>query len=91
MSAKALEILKSKMSLEERRQFVANCNKQNPDWEKKIDGRTLGVYYTGTGAGLFSGTISFRWYLSKEGYNYWAVIYSRFTREELKTKINLNE
>ena len=80
MSAKALEILKSKMSLKERRQFVRNCNKQNPGWEKKIDGKNLSTY--DYGLGLFSGTISFRWCSSKEGYNYWKKIYRRFTREE---------
>ena len=91
MSAKALEILKAKMSLKERRQFVANCKKLNPDWEKKINGRTLSVYYSGTGCGLFSATMSFSWHLSKENYGYWRDIYNRFTGEERSTKINLNE
>jgi len=91
MSAKALEILKAKMSLKERRQFVANCKKLNPDWEKKINGRTLSVYYSGTGCGLFSATMSFSWHFSKEGYKYWSAIYGRFTKEELKTRINLSE
>jgi len=89
MSAKALEILKAKMSLKERRQFVKNCKKDNPSWEKKIDGKDLSTYYKGVG--LFNSTISFRWYMSKEGYNYWSAIYLRFTKEELKTKINLSE
>ena len=91
MSAKALEILKSKMSLKERRQFVANCKKLNPGWENKIDGRILYIYYNGAGCGLFSGSVSFGWIISKEGYDYWHAIYKRFTREELSTKINLNE
>ena len=89
MSAKALEILKSKMSLKERRQFVRNCKKQNPGWEKKIDGKNLSTYCDGIG--LFSATISFSWYMSKEGRDYWQNIYRRFTREELRAKINLNE
>ena len=89
MSAKALEILKSKMSLEERQRFVRNCNEQNPDWEKKINGRILDIYYNGIG--LFSGTISFGWVNSNEGYYYWASIYMRFTISELRTEINLNE
>ena len=89
MSAKALEILKSKMSLKERRQFVANCNKQNPDWEKKIHGRELNVYSKSNG--LFNGAVSFIWSSSKEGSGYWSAIYRRFTQEERITKINLNE
>jgi hypothetical protein len=87
MSAKALEILKAKMSLEERQQFVANCNKQNPEWEKNIDGKMLG---TG-GIGLFHSTVSFRLLSSKEGFEYWQSIYLRFTDEELSTRINLKE
>jgi len=89
MSAKALEILKSKMSLKERRQFVANCNKQNPGREKRIDGKDLSTYYNGVG--LFHSTTSFSWYMSKEGRDYWAAIYRRFTPEERKTKIKLSE
>ena len=89
MSAKALEILKSKMSLKERRQFVRNCKKLNPDWEKNIDGKKLSTY--DDGLGLFSATISFSWYMSKEGCDYWAAIYYRFTGEELRTEINLNQ
>ena len=94
MSAKALEILKSKMSLKERRQFVRNCNKFNPDWEKNIDGIGLGMYVFDKGLpldGLFLGVKSFDWYLSKEGISYWKAIYKRFTGEELRTIINLNE
>ena len=89
MSAKVLKILKSKMSLKERQQFVANCKKKNPDWEKKIDGRDLYIYYKP--CGLFNSTISFNWHYSKEGYDYWHAIYKRFTGEELRTEINLNE
>ena len=89
MSAKVIEILKSKMSLKERQQFVANCNEQNPGWEKKIDGRRLAIY--SEPRGLFNSNISFNWYMSKQGYIYWEKIYDRFTQEELSTKINLSE
>ena len=89
MSAKALEILKSKMSLKERRQFVRNCKKQNPGWEKNIDGRELSLY--SELRGLFNSTISFNWMISNEGLDYWRSIYDRFTPEERKTKINLSE
>jgi len=96
MSAKALEILKSKMSLKERRQFVANCKNQNPGWEKKINGMSLKVLNFNIGAiairfGFFSHTASFNWMDSKEGDDYWHIIYKRFTEEELSTKINLKE
>ena len=33
----------------------------------------------------------FIWEDSPQGHDYWSVIYRRFTREELKTKINLSE
>jgi hypothetical protein len=95
MSAKALEILEAKMSLKERRKFVANCNKQNPDWEKNIDGRTLGggggSAFDQSRASLFNQNVSFFWMDSKEGHVYWYSIYLRFTDEELSTRINLNE
>ena len=89
MSAKVLKILKSKMSLKERQQFVANCNKQNPGWENEIHGRELNVY--SNSCGLFHASISFYWYLSNEGSDYWQNIYDRFTPEERSTIIdNLN-
>lgn len=81
MSAKVIEIMKAKMSLEERQRFVANCLKRNPDWEKVINGKELFE--------IWFNENSFAWIDSKEGFMYWEGIYIRFTDEELKEKINV--
>jgi hypothetical protein len=84
MSNKAIEILKSKMTLDERKEFVRECERQNgKDWWKKLHGIKL--------LALFMSDNSFIWRESKKGGAYWLEIYNRFALEELNTAINLNE
>lgn len=88
MSKKVIEIMKMRMTLEERKLFVKNCEKSNGvDWWKKLDGKVLSA----NDQGLFYAPNSFRWSSSKEGMKYWGLIRFRFTNRELQAKINLNE
>lgn len=83
MSKQALEILKSKMTLEERKKFVENCVKQNgEEWWKSFDGRSIGQVFNCI-------NFSFSWSSSNQGNNYWLQIYNRFTDEEKSTIIQL--
>jgi hypothetical protein len=87
MSKKAIEILKSKMTKEERQLFVDNCreskglimqDKMDSDYKKNI--RQLS-YPENT----------FLWDKTEQGYHFWLNIFKRFTDEELNTPINFDE
>lgn len=88
MSKKVIEIMKKRMTLEERKLFVKNCEEAGGvDWWRKLDGIVLHPNHEG----LFYAPNSFRWYASLEGMEYWTTIFSRFKRLELQEKINLSE
>jgi hypothetical protein len=85
MSKKAVEILRSKMTLEERKEFIDECVRYNGEnWWKSIDKESI--------SDLFAWPKnSFIWYSSRNGHSHWTQIYNRFTEEELVTIIYLNE
>jgi hypothetical protein len=85
MSKKAIEILKSKMTLDERKEFVRECERQNgKDWYMGLDGFNIWHLF-------MVKSNSFSWEESEKGLNYWNKIRNRFTDEEESTVINLNE
>jgi hypothetical protein len=82
MSKKAIEILKKRMTLKERKEFVRECERQNgKDWWKKLHGIKL--------LALFMPDNSFIWRESEKGGAYWIEIYNRFALEELDIIIDL--
>jgi len=83
MSKKVIEVMKKRMSLEERKRFVKNCNLENINWYKDLNNESLGT--------LFFSWLSFNWADTEEGYEYWYKILKRFTTEELSLTINLKE
>jgi hypothetical protein len=87
MSKKAIEILKSKMTLEERKLFVENCKEQNGllCQNKMTPIALINIL------GMFNPGNSFSWVETKQGDAYWFEIYKRFTHEELSTPINFEE
>jgi hypothetical protein len=87
MSKKAIQILKSKMTLKERKLFVENCKEQGGlIMQDKMDNR-----YANNLKSLFCLKNSFAWSNTKDGYKYWVSIYDRFTFEEFQTTIDFNE
>jgi len=85
MSKKAVEILRSRMTLEERKEFIDECVRYNGEnWWKSIDEEDIGDLFNYP-------KNSFIWSSAKNSTNYWREIYNRFTEEELGTIIYLNE
>jgi hypothetical protein len=85
MSNKAIEILKSKMSLEERQEFVNESTLRHGEkFYQEFDGRNL--YH------IFQYRwLTFDWDKTKKGRDYWESIFNRFTYEELNIEIKLKE
>lgn len=88
MSKQVISTLKKRMTLEERKRFVLNCEiKNGVDWWKKLHNLPL----MGESEYLMHSDITFLWGETKEGHEYWSEIFGRFTPEELSLTINLKE
>ena len=87
-SIKAIDILKKRMTLEERRKFVANAQRQEgEDWWRMLNKSSIGEGITTHG---FLSEKIMSWDHSLEGWDYWHEIAQRFSIEELNTIIDFD-
>lgn len=84
INPEAIRVLKEKMTLGERQQFVRNCTIQQGSI---INDEMMGnsIYFL-----LCHQKNSFKWESSNEGLFHWAFLMKRFTTEELLTRVFLD-
>lgn len=84
MSKVIISVMKKKMSLEERKQFIHNIETEYGTievWLEKINGKRL--------IDMFDCFYSFTWH-KHEGFQYWEKIYKRFNLSELDFIVDTN-